>query len=261
MTDQIFLAQDIEFCYASSEAALKGASIHIKAGARLAVAGVNGAGKSTLFLALAGLIPATIGRLYIDDCQVLTRTTRDLKKHIKTALLMQDPDHQLIAPSLMQDVMLGPLAQGKSPSNSEQQAGSILKRLGLDGLERRAPHTLSLGQKKKAALAGLLVCEPRLLLLDEPTAGLDGKGTRELLNLLQTCLHPKNAIVIATHDLTFIKSWADEVLVMDKGKTVEQLELKSFLQSRRLLEICGFETEYEEDCTWIQPLASPFPSP
>lgn len=261
MTDSLFLAEDIRFCYSLNEAALMGASIHIRAGACLAMVGANGAGKSTLLMALAGLIKATIGRAYIDDCQVMIRTSKDLKKHIKTALLMQDPDHQIIAPSLMQDVMLGPLAEGKSPEAAQHEATSILKSLGLDGLEWRAPHTLSLGQKKKAALAALLVSEPTLLLLDEPTAGLDGKGTRELLNLLQNCLHLQNAAVIATHDLSFIKAWADEVLVLDKGKTVEQLRLKDFLHSRRLLEICGFETEYEEDCTWKPPLTSPFPSP
>ena len=259
MIERLFVAHDIRFSYDPHEVALLGASIHIKEGARLALVGANGAGKSTLLLAMAGLIPATLGKLYINDCPVITRTAKDLKKHLKTALLMQDPDHQLIAPSLIQDVMLGPLAAGKDPVEYEQKAILLLQGLGLSGLELRAPHTLSLGQKKKAALAGLLICEPKLLLLDEPTAGLDGRGTRELLKLLRSCLSPETAVVIATHDLGFVKLWADEVLVVDEGKTADQLKIKSFLQNQSLLETCGFEPEYAKEFTWKQLSPNPFP--
>lgn len=259
MIERLFVAHDIQYSYGPNEIALMGASIHIKEAARLALVGANGAGKSTLLLAMAGLIPATLGKLYINDGPVIARTAKDLKQHIKTALLMQDPDHQLIAPSVIQDVMLGPLAAGKDPEECEQRAIMLLHGLGLGGLEFRAPHTLSLGQKKKAALAGLLICEPRLLLLDEPTAGLDGRGTRELLKLLRTCLNPETAVVIATHDLDFIKLWADEVLVVDQGKTADQLNLKSFLLNQRLLETCGFEPEYAKELTWKQLSPNPFP--
>lgn len=172
---------------------------------------------------------------------------------------MQDPDHQLIAPSLIQDVMLGPLAAGIDPEQCEHRAIAILQGLGLGGLEFRAPHTLSLGQKKKAALAGLLICEPKLLLLDEPTAGLDGRGRRELLKLLHTSLTPETAVVIATHDLDFVKLWADVVLVVDQGKTSDQLKLKSFLSNQRLLQTCGFEPEYVKEITWNQLSTNPFP--
>jgi cobalt/nickel transport system ATP-binding protein len=259
MIERLFVAHDIRFSYDPNEVALLGANIHIREGARLALVGANGAGKSTLLLAMAGLIPATLSKLYINDCPVIARTAKDFKKHIKTALLMQDPDHQLIAPSLIQDVMLGPLAAGKDPAECEQQAILLLQGLGLGGLELRAPHTLSLGQKKKAALAGLLICEPKILLLDEPTAGLDGKGTRELLKLLCSCLNPETAVVIATHDLGFMKLWADEVLVVDQGKTADQLKLKNFLLNQRLLETCGFEPEYTKELTWKQLSLNPFP--
>ncbi len=259
MIERLFVAHDIQFSYGPNETALLGASIQIKKGARLGLVGANGAGKSTLLLAIAGLIPATMGKLYVNDCPVIARKAKDLRKHIKTALLMQDPDHQLIAPSVIQDIMLGPLAAGKNPEEYEERAILLLQGLGLGGLELRAPHTLSLGQKKKVALAGLLICEPRLLLLDEPTAGLDGRGTRELLKLLRTCLNPETAVVIATHDLGFIKLWADEVLVVDQGKTADQLKLKSFLSNQRLLETCGFEPEYTKEPTWKQLSPNPFP--
>ncbi len=261
MSSYFLSAQDIRFQYEDGQHGLQGASLMIREGARLAVVGANGAGKSTLLLALAGLIPATIDRLHWKECLLLARNARDLGKHYKAALLMQDPDHQLVAPSVLQDIMLGPLAGGACPIATERKARQYIRSFGLEGHESRSPHRLSLGQKKKVALAGLLICEPELLLLDEPTAGLDARGVQEFLHMMQTHLQEETMIVVTSHDQAFIKSWADEVSIMELGRTVDQLKLGKFLQNRQLMEICGFELPIEKERTWNQASLRPFPSP
>lgn len=260
MNTNFLSAQDFRYRYEDGQSGLQGANIQIRYGAKIAVLGANGAGKSTLLLALAGLIPATIERLLWKECLLLTRNARDLGKHFKAALLMQDPDHQLIAPSILQDIMLGPLAAGACPVSTERKARQYIQSFGLEGHEDRSPHRLSIGQKKKVALAGLLICEPQILLLDEPTVGLDARGIQEFNRMLRSHLSSETMIVIATHDQTFARAWADEVLIMEQGRTVEQLKLRNFLQNRHLMELCGFEPQIEEDRTWNQSIMRPFPS-
>jgi len=259
MANLFLSAENMTYRYDDGQAGLQGAKLDIRPSTRLAVLGPNGAGKSTLLLALAGLIPATFDRLIWNDCPVLTRNARDFGKHFKSALLMQDPDHQLIAPSILQDIMLGPLAAGACPIVTERKARQFIRTFGLEGQEARSPHHLSVGQKKKVALAGLLICEPQVLLLDEPTVGLDARGIHDFSRMLRTHLNPETIIVLATHDQTFVRNWANEVMIMDQGRTVDQLILENFLQNRHLMEICGFEQQFEEVGTWNQSISHPLP--
>jgi cobalt/nickel transport system ATP-binding protein len=196
--------QEVHFSYSPEAPVLREINLTIAPGERLILLGANGAGKSTLLSLLNGLLEPTAGSVHGDQRRVST--------------VLQDPDDQLFADTPLRDVALGLLEQGFDDTAAAHTARAALAQMGVEHLAARPIFSLSLGEKKRVALAGALVVRPEVLLLDEPTAGLDWPGTEALLDTLQSLSAEGTAIVAATHDTEALLGWASRGLVLAGGR-------------------------------------------
>ncbi len=219
MSPVLLAASEIEFGYSSDEQVLKDISLHIAPGERVAVLGSNGAGKSTLLLLLAGLLPVQQGQLLLDGASVNGRDGMHRLRRL-SGLLLQDPDDQIFASTVEQDVAFGLVQRDVPEKEAFVRAGTVLERLGIANLATRPVRSLSLGQRKRLALAGLVVLKPALLLLDEPTTGLDHRAVVALVSALDELQRDGTAVVLSTHDTDFAASWASRAILLDGGRMV-----------------------------------------
>jgi len=217
-------------------AALLDITLELCQGERVALLGPNGAGKSTLLQIMAGLIAPASGTVRWNG-EPLPPRPRALEAGI--GVLFQNPEDQLILPLVGEDVALGPRNMGLGDDVVERRASRALKLVGLEGFEQRLSHSLSHGEKQRAALAGVLACEPGVLLLDEPTAALDPRGRRDLLDLLGA-LPSGTALVIATHDVEVAAELALRVVALDR-RVVADGPAERVLTDGRMLSEAGLE--------------------
>jgi cobalt/nickel transport system ATP-binding protein len=212
--------RDLRFRYSDRTEALRGVTFSIADGECVALIGPNGAGKSTLLLHLNGLLPESrwdASSVFIHGIPVSPENLPDIRR--KVGLLFQDPNDQLFCPTVLEDVVFGPQQFGLSDAQVRELATRSLAQVGLSGYEDRAPHHLSAGEKRRVCLAGVLACEPSILVLDEPTANLDPRSRRELKELLRRIPTTK---LIATHDLEFVVELCSRVIVLDGGTLVAE---------------------------------------
>jgi cobalt/nickel transport system ATP-binding protein len=195
---------EVGFAYSPEAPVLRDVHLSIAPGERLILLGANGAGKSTLLSLLNGLLQPTTGAVHGDQRRVAT--------------VLQDPDDQLFADTPLRDVALGLLEQGFDDETAAATARMALAQMGVAHLAARPIFSLSLGEKKRVALAGAIVVRPDVLLLDEPTAGLDWPGTEALLEILHTLSAEGTAVVAATHDTEALLGWATRGLVLAGGR-------------------------------------------
>jgi cobalt/nickel transport system ATP-binding protein len=195
---------DVHFAYSPEAMVLRAMNLSVVPGERLILLGANGAGKSTLLSLLNGLLTPTSGAVVGNQRRVAT--------------VLQDPDDQLFADTPLRDVALGLFEQGFDDAAAAERACAALEQMGVAHLAARPIFSLSLGEKKRVALAGALVVRPEVLLLDEPTAGLDWPGTEALLETLQTLSAEGTAIVAATHDTEALLGWATRGVVLAGGR-------------------------------------------
>ncbi|MFC5994772.1 energy-coupling factor ABC transporter ATP-binding protein [Pseudonocardia hispaniensis] len=214
MTPPVLAARGLRFGYDPDRLVLDGADLALYAGRRLAVLGPNGGGKTTLFRLLVGALAPTAGQVLLDGVPI-RRTRRglaDLRSQVQ--LVLQDPDDQLFAASVYQDVSFGPVNLGLPGEQVRARVAAALDALGIADLGDRPTHLLSFGQRKRVAIAGAVAMRPRLLILDEPTAGLDPAGVEELMTTLAELHAAGTTLVLSTHDVDLAYRWADEVAVV-----------------------------------------------
>jgi len=212
--------RDLCFRYSDGSPALQGASFTIAEGECVGLVGPNGAGKSTLLLHLNGLLPETFpgeGSVLVGGVRVGPDTLMEVRR--KVGLLFQDPNDQLFCPTVWEDVAFGPQQLGLDEGEVRGRVRRALATAGIPGFEKRAPHHLSAGEKRRVCLAGVLACDPSVLVLDEPTSSLDPRGRRELKALLRQIPITK---LIATHDLELVVELCSRVIVLDGGKVEVQ---------------------------------------
>ena len=237
----VLATRGLSYAYAPGQWAVRNVDLSVTAGARIALLGANGAGKSTLLLLLSGAEHACHGDVFLHGEQA-EHTREGLRRWRQQAgLLLQDPEDQLLAPTVEQDVAFGPLQAGAEESQARRLAEQALAEMAISHLATRPVHELSLGEKKRVALAGLLVQAPSVLLLDEPTAGLDPEGVRALRETLDTLGAAGAAIVLATHDVDFAYEWASEVCVLFQGSILAQGEPARILADREMLTHASLE--------------------
>lgn len=212
--------RDLRFAYGADHWAVDGVTVSIGPGERISLLGSNGAGKSTLLQLMVGLLAPCGGQVFLHGKAVPAneRGTRQLRSEV--AMVLQDPDDQIFCETVAADVRFGPRNAGLSKQEVESRAGQALTAMGISHLAGRRVSTLSLGEKKKVALAGSLAMEPALLLLDEPTAGLDEAGSAALLEALRPLEAAGVSVVIATHDTALALEWARRAFVMQDGRLV-----------------------------------------
>lgn len=220
----------VSFTYPDGTRALEDISFVIRKGEKIALLGANGAGKSTLLWVLGGFLPFK-GEIEIFGVPLTRENIPKIRKIV--GIVFEDPDDQLIMPTLLEDVMFGLLNLGYNRREAEAMAREMLIKMGLEGYEAHHPHNLSQGQKKRASLAGVLVMQAEILLLDEPTANLDAQGRRELVRILRDL---DKTMLIATHDLDSVQEVCPRALVMEKGRLVWDGEMSRLLENPSLLQ-------------------------
>ena len=213
--------------------ALKGVSLSIEEGEKVAVVGPNGAGKSTFLHLIAGFRTPFEGSLKVMGERLEERTADQVRRHI--GLLFQDPDDQIFMPTVEEDVAFGPVNLGLD--RVEDRVTQALRCTSIEDLAKRKPHRLSHGMKKRVAIAGVLAMEPELLLLDEPTAGLDPRSRSDLIELLRNM---KRTMLMATHDLEAAAEIVDRVVLLN-GSVVFEGGLSELMSKDDALERAGLE--------------------
>lgn len=206
--------------------AIKDINLEIKDGSFTCLVGHTGCGKSTLIQHLNGLFVPNSGRVVIDEFinekknRKMRKKSLDLRR--KVGLVFQFSESQLFEETVLKDVMFGPLNFGMKKEEAVEVAKDSLKLVGLDeSFYEKSPFDLSGGEKRRVAIAGVLATKPDILVLDEPTAGLDPRGTKELLNLVKKLNELGTTIILVTHDINIVFEYATDVVVMDKGEIVK----------------------------------------
>lgn len=217
MTVPLLTARGVEYRYPGGVIALRDLNLQIHQGRRLAILGANGSGKTTLLLHLNGAFRPTRGEICIEGQPVRYDRRSLMNWRRRVGLVLQEPDDQLFAATVEQDVSFGPLNLGLSAAETGQRVGEALEALRIAPLAQRATHSLSFGQKKRVAIAGILAMRPEVLVLDEPTAGLDAHGVTHLLGVLRQLHEAGATLVFSTHDVELAYGWADEVAVFHQG--------------------------------------------
>lgn len=249
--------RDLSYRYPDGREALRGVDFEVRRGETVALVGPNGAGKSTLLLHLNGLLPGRRGgsgaglhshgangdgrgsgrpSVWIDGLEVNARNAPEVRRRV--GLLFQDPDDQLFSTSVIDDVAFGPRNLGKTSAEAHAIARVCLREVGMEAAESRMPRHLSFGERKRVCLAGLLACEPSLLVLDEPTANLDPRGRRQFLSLVRRLPATK---LIATHDLEMVVELCDRAILLESGRVVAAGPTLELLRDEPLLEAHGLE--------------------
>ncbi|GAB6254957.1 energy-coupling factor ABC transporter ATP-binding protein [Peribacillus sp. NPDC055009] len=222
MDEHIFHIEGLTHQFADGTFALNDLSLTIQQGKKIALLGNNGAGKSTLFLHLNGLLQPTAGTIRFKGKKMKYDRKSLLSLRKQVGIVFQDPDSQLFSANVQQDISFGPMNLGWDRIKVQEKVNWAMAQTEVTELKDKPTHFLSLGQKKRVAIAGILAMEPDVWLLDEPTAGLDPYFSRQIMALLDSIHHPDKTIILSTHDVNLAYQWADEVVVMNDGKVIYQ---------------------------------------
>lgn len=228
----------LSFHYPDGQVALRDVSLEVAAGECLGILGANGAGKSSLLLQINGTLRGS-GRVVVGGVELSERSLPEIRSRV--GLVFQDPDDQLFMPTVYEDVAFGPRNQGLGAAEVAARVAEALEVVQMRGCEERAPHHLSLGQKKRVAVAGVLAMRCEVLVLDEPTSGLDPRGRRELARFLSAL---PQARIVATHDLELAVELCDRVAVLNEGRLVALGEPRHVLTDEALMEQTGLEVPH-----------------
>lgn len=227
---------DLCVCYPDGTCAVDSLNLTLGDGENVALIGANGAGKTSLLLSLVGVLPIASGTIKVDDIVMSKKTINEVRSRI--GLVFQNPDDQLFMPIIREDVAFGPHNFGKSHEEIDSLVKDTLALLDISHLAERSPLKLSGGEKRMAAIATVLAMEPSAMLFDEPTAFLDPRARRNLINVLGKLNHTK---LIATHDLSFAVETCSRAVILKKGKIFADGSPKELLYDEKLMEDCGIE--------------------
>ncbi len=212
--EEILRIDNLSFCYPDGQQALTDVCLTVHQGETVAFIGANGAGKSTLLLHLNGILRSN-GAVNIFGRRVDDKNLRWVRS--KVGLIFQNPDDQLFSPTVFDDVAFGPINMGYSEAEVRQSVARALDWVGMTGYEQRSPHHLSIGEKKRIAIATVLSMSPEILVLDEPTSSLDPRSKWSLIELMRKLSVTK---IVATHDLELVRTLCPRTIVLDRGQVI-----------------------------------------
>jgi len=236
MSHHIVEARDLHYVYPDGTPALRGISFRITHGESVGVVGANGAGKSTLLLHLNGTLTPGKGEVRIGELPIAKETLDNVRRSV--GMLFQDPDDQLFMPTVYEEVAFGPRNLGVPAAEIESRVREALERVGAAGLADRPPYKLSGGEKRAVSIASVLSMSPDILVLDEPSASLDPRSRRHLIELLATFRHTK---ILATHDLDMVLDLCERTIVLHRGSVKADGPTREIFGDAALLEECGLE--------------------
>jgi cobalt/nickel transport system ATP-binding protein len=227
--------EKLSFKYPDGHTALKDISFSMHAGEKVALVGPNGAGKSTLMLHLNGILRGA-GKISVSGLEINDANIRRIRALV--GLVFQSPDDQLFSPTVFDDVAFGPIYQGRTEKEVRALVQQALADVHMEGYAHRTSHHLSTGEKKRIAIATVLSMHPEILVLDEPSAGVDPRARRGLIRLLHEL---PQTILVATHDLAMVHELLPRTIIMDEGCIVADGPTSEILADQALLESHGLE--------------------
>jgi cobalt/nickel transport system ATP-binding protein len=236
MSHHIVEVRNLRHVYADGTVALGDVSFRIHHGESVAVIGANGAGKSTLLQHLNGYLMPTSGEIRIGDFPLSKATLPEIRRTV--GMVFQDPDDQLFMPTVFEDVAFGPLNLGLSGAEVEQRVKDSLERVGAVHLQDKPPYHLSGGEKKRVAIATVLSMSPDILVMDEPTNGLDPFARRQLMGLLRDFHHTK---IFTSHDLDMVLELCERTIILHEGLVRADGLTREIFQDDALLAECRLE--------------------
>ena len=226
--------RDLCYAYPHSVKALEGINFIAPRNARIAVIGSNGAGKSTLFKHFNGIFKPTSGSVLIRGEPITKQNIREVRKFV--GIVFQNADDQIFSPTVEQDVAFGPTNLGLDEETIHHRVHEALKIVGIEDLADRVPHHLSGGEKKRVAIAGVIAMEPEVLVLDEPTAGLDPQGVKDLVGFINSLSKKYGmTVVFSTHDVGLVAEVSDYIYVMNKGRFVAEGDVEEIFMQPDML--------------------------
>lgn len=231
----VIVMEALGYEYEDGHAALRDVNLRVKEGERVALVGPNGAGKSTLMHILAGIFLPGQGKASVMGVPLTKKDAATARRNV--GLLFQDPDDQIFMPTVREDVAFGPINLALPKQEVERRVEEAMRLTAIESYRDRAPHHLSLGEKKRVAMAGLLAMSPGILLLDEPTANLDPQSRRELVNILES---RKETTIIATHDMSAAFHLAHRIVVL-KNTVLYDGDIPGLLRNPRILQEARLE--------------------
>ena len=247
--------ENVSYTYSPDTAyeihALKQVSLEIRDGQFIGLIGHTGSGKSTLVQHLNGLVKATSGHIYFNGEDIYSENYDMRRLRSKVGLVFQYPEHQLFEVDVLSDVCFGPKNQGLSQEEAEKRAREALRMVGIsEEYEKQSPFDLSGGQKRRVAIAGVLAMEPEVLVLDEPTAGLDPCSKRQLFSLLKEMQGSGTTIILVSHSMEEISEYADRVVVFLDGTVCMDGSPESVFSQKELLDRAGLEMPQIMETLW-----------
>ncbi len=232
---EVLDVRDLNFSYPDGHAALRGISLKLCAGDKAALVGPNGAGKSTLMLCLNGILRGR-GEIQIAGMNLARENLPVIRSMV--GLVFQNPDDQLFSPTVFEDVAFGPLYMGLPEADVRARVDAALAAVRMSAYKERLSHHLSVGEKKRIAIATVLSMNPQILILDEPSAGLDPRARRALINLLREL---PITMLVSTHDMALVKELFPRTIVMDEGQIVADGLTADILNDEEFLQAHGLE--------------------
>jgi len=226
---------DLSYAYPDGHQALRGVTLGIQPCEKVALVGPNGAGKSTLILHLNGIL---VGQGSVRVCGVEARKENFSRLRAMVGLVFQSPEDQLFSPTVFDDVAFGPLYQGLPLDEVRLRVDEALSAVRMSDYAGRVSHHLSMGEKKRIAIATVLSMQPEVLVLDEPTAGLDPRARRSLINLLDEL---PLTMLVSTHDMLMVRELFPRMVIMDDGRVVADGQTADLMNDVALLEAHGLE--------------------
>ena len=227
--------KNLSYTYPDGTHALKNINMEIYKGQKVAIMGPNGAGKSTLFSHFNGLTEPTSGHVEVDGKAIKYDRDTLLEVRQKVGIVFQDPNDQLFAPTVKEDVAFGPMNLGLDYEEVEKRVDEALTLVGMEKFKDKTPHHLSGGQQKRVAIAGIIAMRPEIMILDEPTAGLDPEGVEKVLDILNNLNKEGMSIVISSHDIEMVNEFAEKIFVLNNGEILESGDKHEIFSNKELL--------------------------
>jgi len=257
MSNIIFELEDLNFSYLGKYPALNNINLRIEKGEKITLLGANGTGKSTLLHILDALVFPDNGQIkfYGQDLNEKLFNDEKFSRQFrrKVGLVFQNPDVQLFCPTVKEDIVFGPLQLGIAHNEIKRRLDNLIEILNIKDLVNRQPHQLSVGEKKKVSIASVLIIEPEVLLLDEPTAGLDPATCRHLLDLIDEFHAQGKTVITATHDLHMVPEVAEKIYILNNERTIAEAgTCEDILANQELLKLNNLVHihKHRHDSSW-----------
>ena len=240
--DWVIEAENLSYSYEENDRkALDGLSVRIGRGKKVAFMGGNGSGKSTFFLCLNGILRPDKGRVLIDGKPVSYTRKGLLEVRKKVGIVFQEPDNQLFSASVFQEISFGILNLGTEEETARKEVEQVIRELDITPFKDRPAHALSGGQKKQVAIADILVMHPQVMILDEPASALDAVHTKKVHELIRRLTEQGITVLMSLHDIDYAWSWADEIVLMDRGRVIRQGTPREVCEDEAALREAGLE--------------------